>query len=227
VDQARLTNSNLIANYFIYSGDGGGEHDAEYSILWLKASGARMVAVTGPRSTEMYHPFRNPTKFNGLLPELWRDGDDVIYGIPGPTPSLAHVVTRDELVARAPDNGIDVEPLRHYVAALDDVSRPVAKMTWLNNHQAGIATTATHGQLLSVQVNRATGWHASVNGSERPIWSDALGFIVVDPACDGPCSVDLVYDGGTEMKVARWLSLLTLASLLGFGALSSLRKART
>ena len=225
-DQARPTSSNRIANYFVVSGDGGGEHDAEYSLLWLKAMGARMVAVTGPRSTEVYHPFRNPAKFDGLLPELWRDGDDVIYGIPGPTPSLAHVVAREELVSRAPENGIDVEPLRPYVAALDDVSRPVATMTWLDNHQIRIAATATRGQLLSVQVNWTAGWHARVKGSERPIRSDALGFIVVDPACDGPCSVDLVYDGGTEMKVARWLSLLTLAGLLGFGAATSLRQAR-
>lgn len=226
VDQARLTNTNLIANYFICSGDGGGAHDAEYSILWLKASGARMVAVTGPRSTEMFHPFRNPAKFNGILPELWRDGDDAIYGIPGPEPSLAHVIAREELVSRPPQNGIDVEPLRPYVAALDDTSRPVANMTWLNNHQIHIAVTASPNQLLSVQVNWTAGWHANVNGSPRPIWPDGLGFIVVDPACAGPCSVDLVYDGGTEMKVARWLSLLTLIGLLGCGTVSSLRKAR-
>ncbi len=226
VDQARLTNSNLIANYFIYSGDGGGEHDAEYSILWLKAAGARMVAVTGPRSTEMYHPFRNPAKFTGVLPELWRDGDDVIYGIPGPTPSLAHVVERNELVSRAPADGIDVQPLRAYVAALDDVSRPPSTMTWLNNHQVHIASTVGRGQLLSVQMNWSDGWHAFVQGAERPIWSDPLGFVVVDPACTGACRVDLVYDGGTEFKLARWLSLLTLAGLLAFGAWSSLRKAR-
>jgi len=226
VDQARLTNINLIANYFIYSGDGGGDHDAEYSILWLKASGARMVAVTGPRSTEMYHPFRNAAKFNGVLPELWRDGDDVIYDIPGPNPSLAHVVSRAELVSRAPADGIDVEPLRPYVAALGDVSRPLATMTWLNNHQVRIAANASAGQLLSLQMNWVPGWHANVNGSARPIWADALGFIVVDPGCAGLCNVDLVYDGGTEMKVARWLSLLTLAGLLGVCLWSSRRRVR-
>ena len=174
----------------------------------------------------MYHPFRNPAKFNGVLPELWRDGDDAIYGIPGPAPSLAHVVNRGELVARAPANGIDVEPLRPYVAALDDASRPFAKMTWLNNHQIRIETTAARGQLLSVQVNDSPGWHALAGGAERPLWADGLGSIVVDPGCDGACNVELVYDGGAETKIARWLSLLTLAGLVTAGVLSSWRKAR-
>jgi len=227
VDQARVSNINLIANYIIYSGDGAGEHDAEYSILWLKVSGARKVATTGPRSTEMFHPFLSPGKFAGLLPELWRDGDDVIYEIPGPPPSLAHVVGRSDLVARPPANGIDVEPLRAYAAALDDPSRPFAKMTWLSNHQARIETTAASGQLISVQENYTPGWHASVNGVKRPMWADGLGWMVIDPGCNGACTVELTFDGGAETKAARWLSGLTLVALLALGVRSSLRQARS
>jgi hypothetical protein len=174
----------------------------------------------------MYHPFRNPAKFNGVLPELWRDGDDVIYDVPGPAPSLAHVVTLQELVARAPANGIDVDPLRPYVAALDDRSRAVPRMTWRNNHQIRIDAIAARGELLSVQVNWAAGWHAFVEGAERPMGPDALGFMVINPACNGHCNVDLVYDGGMETKVARWLSLLTLAGLFALGVRSSVCKVR-
>ena len=62
-----------------------------------------------------------------------------------------------------------------------------------------------------MQVTFDEGWHASVNGAPRRIWGDKLGQIVFEPRCDGACAVDLVYDGGTEMRLARAASVLALA----------------
>ena len=72
------------------------------AVLWLKAFGVDAVAVSGPRSREFFKPFRNPRKFDGLLPELWRDGDDVIYRVPRRSTSLAHVVRPADLAPRRP-----------------------------------------------------------------------------------------------------------------------------
>jgi hypothetical protein len=53
-----------------------------------------------------------------------------------------------------------------------------------------------------------------VNGERRRIYGDHLGQLVVEPNCDGACTVDLTYDGGAEMRIARILSLMTLASVM-------------
>ena len=53
-----------------------------------------------------------------------------------------------------------------------------------------------------------------MNGERRRIYGDHLGQLVVEPECNGACTVDLTYDGGAEMRIARILSLMTLASVM-------------
>lgn len=214
-DQSIPTFEHRIAVYAIYTGQNAGARDAEFSLLWLRAYGADAIAVTGPKSTEYYKPYRHPEKFRGVLPELWRDNeDDVIYDIPRHSRSLVHVIEPSQVVRRAPANGLDIEPLVPYVAALENPAMPVAAMTWKNPNQARIDTTLQSGQVLAVQVSYDPGWRAIVNGMAQPIKPDPLGLMVIDPGCTGPCSVELVYDGGSE---ARWMRLAQ-----GFGVVALL-----
>jgi hypothetical protein len=192
-----------VAIYVIYTGQNAGARDAEYSVLWLKAMGVSAVAVGGPGSGEFYKPFANPYKFEGVLKEVWREGDDRIYLLPGRTGSLAHVVRRGDLVARAPVHGLDVEQVRRYVAALDDPALPAASLRWLNRHQARISGEVRPGQVLSVQMAYHPGWLAEVAGRRVPVERDAIGLTWVDPGCDGACTVNLTYDGGMEMRAAK------------------------
>jgi hypothetical protein len=202
-DPGRLETVGGAALYEIYTSTLAGSHDAEYSILWLKALGVQAVGVGGPHSHEYYRPFLHPAKFDGALEVLWREDDDTIYRVQ-PQASLARIVPRSALVSREPINGIDIEPLRPYVAALDDPSMPHADFQWTSAHSAKIHGTLRAGQVISVQEAWHRGWHANV-----PVERDALGQIVVDPGREGPFDVDLIYDGGTEMKIAhalRWLA---------------------
>ena len=210
-----------ISNYVIYSGDGTGNRDAEISLLWLRAYGATAVGVDGPKSTEMYKPFLHPFKFDGILPVLWRDGDDVIYDIPDRSHSLAHVIPWSAMIARSPANGIDVEPLRTYVVALEDPDLPLAQVQWTSHHSINMSTFIGGGQALSVQVTFDPGWNATVNGVRRPILRDKLGQMIVDTGCRGKCEIEMVYDGGREahiVDVAQLVGLfLMLAIPLWFG----------
>ena len=200
-----------VLTYVLYTSDSTGHRDAEISELWLKAFGVHAVGIGGPDSREFYKPWRNPAKFAGRLPELWREGGDVIYQIPQRSPSLAHVMTKGDLAPRTPINGIDVDPLRPYVAALDNPALPPASFLWTSRHSARIDADVASGQILSVQVTHHPGWHTS----RGAIWADPLGFIAIDPQCSGPCSVTLHYDGGLEMKVAWGLfGIATLASIV-------------
>jgi hypothetical protein len=206
-DPGRLQTIGGAALYEIYTSTLAGAHDAEYSILWLKALGVQAIGVSGPNSKEYYRPFHNPRKFEGALDVLWRDGDDTIYRVQ-PQASLARIVPRVALVPRTPINGIDVDPLRPYVAALDDASMPRAEFHWTSQHSAKIRGTLRAGQVISVQEAWHRGWHANV-----PVGRDELGQMVLDPGRDGPFDIDLIYDGGTEMKIARVLRWLAAGFL--------------
>src|SRR6202011_158580 len=172
-DQGVSNFQSRIALYTIYTGQNAGARDAEISIVWLKAFGAHAVAVSGPRSTEPFKPFANPRKFDGVLKELWRDGDDAIYEVPHRGNSLAYVVDRRHIVWSAPFHGLDVGPLMPYIQSLDDARLPLATFEWTSRHSARIAASIEPDQLVSVQISYDPRWHATVNGSPRRVVSDA------------------------------------------------------
>ncbi|MGO9229108.1 MAG: hypothetical protein ACLQKA_07850 [Bryobacteraceae bacterium] len=180
----------------------------EVGLGWLKAYGVDAIVGGDDASREIYHPYAHPAKLH-TLPVLWRGEAEVIYAVPRGSSSLAHAVRATGLPAAAPV-AYELKAVRNYLAELDDPTLPPADFRWLGTGAARIAANLRPEHLLSVQVTFDEGWHASVNGAPRRIWGDKLGQIVVEPRCDGPCTVDLVYDGGTEMRLAHAASLLAL-----------------
>jgi hypothetical protein len=174
----------------------------------------RAVAVSGPRSTEVYKPFYHPQKFEGRLPVLWRNGDDVIYEVPWRYYSLAHAMDPGDLVKRTPMHGVDTDPLIPYVAAIDRPEAPDLSVRWPDNETMVITGNLKPGQIVSVQENANPGWHASVDGSARRVFADKLGLMVVVPNWSGTCTIELHYDGGAEMRVAHWINRAAIAGSL-------------
>jgi len=192
------------AIYQVYAGD-----RQDLAVAFLKAYGCAAVIGGGPESREVYHPYAHPEKFRGL-PELWRNGGDAIYAVPGRTRSLAFAVRAGDLVKLVPV-GYDDGAMKPYLAALDDPGLPTANLRWHTPSAATITADLRPEHLLSVQISWSPGWHASVNGDPRPAWSDQLNQLVVEPRCNGPCTIALTYDGGAEARISRWLSRLALA----------------
>ena len=61
-----------------------------------------------------------------MLPELWREGDDVIYGVPGrATASLAHIIPPEAAVRHMPEHGLDVAEIETKPGGDDHGSRNV------------------------------------------------------------------------------------------------------
>lgn len=174
--------------------------DGPGAILWMKAFGIHAVEVNGPRSHEVYKDFVTPGKFDGILDEVWRSDDDVIYRIPGD--SLAHVMPKDRLVVRPPMNDRDFSGMERYVDALD---RP-APFVWHGTHAATIRAQVGPGDIVSVQENFHPGWHAD----KGRIFKDGLGMMAIEPQCSGDCRIELNYDGGLEMIAATWTSRAAL-----------------
>lgn len=177
--------------------------DGERCARWLRVYGIEAAVVSGPATRDAYRDYRDADKFRGVLPELWRSGDDAIYGVPRRRSSLAHVVRRDEIVARAPYNIEDVEPMIAYEAALEDGSRPPARITWRGPGQAVIEADLRPGEVISVQISYHPGWRAAVRGTEVPVRADGLGLMVLEPDCAGRCTLQMKFDGGWEMRLAR------------------------
>jgi hypothetical protein len=178
---------------------------------WLRIYGCDAVIVSGPASQEQFKPYTYPRKFDGVLPVLWRESDVTIYAVPRRSRSLARVVRQADLARRFPPDASRLVELQPFLTALDDPGLPPANFQWLGTRQASIAADLRPGLLLAVQVAYHSGWSARVGGQARRVWGDALGLMIVEPRCDGPCVVDLAYDGGIEMAFFRGLSWVSIA----------------
>ena len=223
-----IINPTLIGTlYQLFAGDQPSPLAAQVSVLWLRVFGVDAVAVSGPRSQEAYKPFASPNKFQGVLPELVREGDDAIYQVLRRSRSLAHVVRHSDLPARPPRDGLDVAPVLPYVAAIENPAQPAAEMTWRNRHSALITAMLERDQLLSVQVSYHPGWTVKVNGQMRATFGDHLGQLVVEPQCEGPCAIELIYDGGPAMSLIRLLSWGAVLAGLGWLGMDRYRRWKT
>lgn len=188
----------------VYFGD-----KQQVTLDWLDAFGCDAIIGDSPQSREPYHPIRVPSKLDGL-PEIWRDGPEVIYAVPRATTSLAHAVHASDLLAVRPP-AYDTTLLAPYLRALRDPALPPASFRWTSQHSAEIRADLRPEHLLSVQITWDKGWTARVDGEPRRTWSDPLGQMVVEPRCSGACTVELGYDGGAEAVAAAWVSRFALA----------------
>jgi hypothetical protein len=194
-----------IALYAIYTGQNAGARDSEISLLWLRAYGANAIGVTGPNSTEFFKPFWNWQKFDGVLPELWRRGENAIYRIPRKSAGPVRVIPRAAVAPRAPVHGLDIEPIQPFVSALEDPS-----LRWVNRHEAVIDTVTRPGDVIFLQISHDAGWKAIEDGIMLPVRADPLGMSYVEPARSGPVHLRLVYDNRAEIRQMRILLALGL-----------------
>src|SRR5207248_2958513 len=137
-DQGTTNFMNRVAVYVLYSDDGVPGDKLATSELWLKAFGVDAVETGGAASGEYFKPWRNAEKFAGRYAVLWTDDHDFIYKVPRRSEAIAYALPPGVLAARTPVNGIDLEPLRPYVAALDNPAYPALDLRWKNHHEAVI-----------------------------------------------------------------------------------------
>jgi hypothetical protein len=217
----------LVAVYIIDSGQNAGADDGPISVLWLKAFGCGAVTVPGPASSDFFKPVAHPRKFDGLLPRVWSEGDDSVYLVPRRSTSLAHVIPISAVISRRPVHGLDVAPLRPYVAALDDPAFPDAQLTWRDPTHGRIVTTIGPSQVISLQMNYDPGWRASAEGHALHVRPDRLGMTIIEPDRPGRRAIDLHFAGGPERAACSALGLVTGVTLLAMLAWGRLRACST
>ena len=211
-DQTVRTEEVRMAGYEIYTGDGAGDREGEIAAGWLQAFGVRYIGVSS-LTAEAYPPYRNSKKFDGVLEEVWRDGDNVVYRVPSPDGSLAHVIPAAVLNQRPPVNGIDTEALAPLLAALDHPPAP-ATFRWINQHEAEISARTDEGQVLFVQETCDPGWHGFEGATERKVSCGPLGLITIDPQDAGSHTIRLTYSASTEDNILRSAQLAAILILV-------------
>ena len=190
-----------------------GSNATQAGIDWLRALGVQALVVNGPASTDEYKDIRAPERFEGALPLLHRENGDAIYSVLPLGASLGHVLRPGELVPHRPAGKFAYSEILKYAQASGDAARAAATIEWRGGGRARIRANLHAGDVVSVQVAWFPGWKAAVRGAPKPVTADGMGFIVIQPQCQGDCEIDLAWTGPGDLPLAAVLSLATLVLL--------------
>ncbi len=198
--------TNPLVNHVVFQVLAGDKQQLMLDLM--RAMGVELMVAGGKDSAEHFHPISHPEKFAGMA-ELWRDGADAIYEIPVRSRSLAHVMQPGDLM-RGEALAYDSTAMQPYLAALENPAYPPATLLWRAPSSATVTADVRSGQIVSVQMSFDKGWNAFVAARPVPIRKDRLGQMAIEPGCNGPCRIELHYDGGSEGRWARAIQLLAV-----------------
>lgn len=179
----------------------------------MKAFGVHAVTVSEANGKEVYRNYQNPAQFQGLLPEIWREGGDVIYGVPARCPSLIHVVPVGAIVRARPRHGLDMDEISRFTAGLDDPSLPCAAVHWESWTKATITAGFGPSQALAIQINYFPGWRATAHDQKLRVARDGLGLMYIEPGRTGPTTIILEYADTPEKTIARMAQVAAALAL--------------
>ena len=146
--------------------------DAAISKIWLQALAVRYLVVTTPSSSEIFHDFTNPAKFDGIFPVAFDERGVRIYEVP-PAGDPRAVVVSSAADLASPTNGIDRPALESYLGAVTRGTAPVTAVSGLGDWRV---ETQAAGDLI-VRESYDSGWQASVDGKSVTAGPDALGML--------------------------------------------------
>jgi len=205
-EQGRQNHNIIGAGWEVQVGD-----DRELSVLWLMAAGADAVIVTDETSSEIYHDFVFPRKFEGLRVLHDTGQGERVYEVPRRSPGLARVVERARAATlRPPSHNQDVENLRAYVDLLEH--GPDVRPEWRREGMAKVHVRAkvAAGQSVLVMETFDPCWRAYSAGRPLPVRPDAMGFMLID-AAPGEHDIRMAFETPLENAIGR---TLTVAALL-------------
>lgn len=182
---------------------------------WLQALGVRALVVNGPTSTDEYKDIQAPERYGGVFPVLHEENGDTVYSVLPDGTSLAHVVRPGEQVpVRPPGQKIPNSDVARYADVIGDSSRSPADFQWIHGSAARIRANLRHDDLVSVQVAFFPGWKADVGGARKPVSADGLGFLLIQPDCQGNCEIALRWTGSPDYLFSAAISLVSLGLVL-------------
>jgi hypothetical protein len=181
------------------------EHRVRDAVWLLRAMGVEYFAVHGAKSREHWRDINHPWLFRQELTPVWEEGDDAVYQLP--FRSLANLVSPEEL-PRALPTGANVPLIEPFIRALDDESRPRARLRRISNSEFEVESAAPGGLWLNVAVSHHPGWRVTQDGQPVEVQASVLGQMVVKPRPAASSTFRFRYLPSWQQVVGSAVSLL-------------------
>ncbi len=200
--------------------------DAKPAIEWMQALGVDAVIVSGSRSREIYHDWKFPLKFRGVLPVLYDNGqDDVIYRVPRRFPGRTRVVEAARVLAvRPPRGSTDFGAVHAYVEAIENGPAIEPTLTQTSPELMRIRAHLEPGHAILVQESYDPAWRATANGRPVAIAKDPFGFLLLQVP-PGDQTIDLEFPLPLENRLGTLATGATLIILAGLLAAAARRRS--
>jgi len=191
--------------------------DVAVGIAWLQATGTGAVIVHDKNSTEIYHDWPHPEKFEGKLEKIYDDGaGNRIYRVPRRQTALARVVDASQIRAIQIAQEPDAATLNKYVDAVERGPDAPAEFHEIGSDDLSVKARLQSGQLLLVQETYDPAWRAYAGGRAVPIARDAMGFLLLDPG-PGDHEILLRFETPLENRIGIAIFALTMLVVLWLG----------
>jgi hypothetical protein len=151
--------------------------DVEVSGLWLDILGVSYLVVHGSDSSEVYHDFKYPRKFEKIegWMKVWEEKGDFIYR--KDQSSLARLVDLEILKTKSPEKGDDYAALETYVENL----KGNAEFKWINGKTLEISGSVGENEGVRLAITYSPFWRVMESSVQVNVRQDALGMIVIEP----------------------------------------------
>ena len=181
---------------------------ADLAQAWLEALGVDTLVVHDVNSSEPYHDFRFPSKFEAM-PEwekIWEEDGDTIYRIRGNGFSVARAAGLSLERLSPPAKGDDLVGLGRYLEVLGQ-SMP---MHWLGTREFAVSGVLHDKQGIRVAIAYSPFWRVSESNIPTEVDSDPLGMIFLRPLRSGDYTARLVFNPWPDILAGIGMTALAL-----------------
>lgn len=155
---------------------------------WLQALGVSYLVIHPSTSSEYYHDFKYPDKFDNRqnLKKVFSDRDSIIYQVEGS--SLARVVDLVRFKKLKPlKDGADNQNLSAYTSLFGRQF----ESQWLGLDKVLLQGRINSGEGVVVALTWDRGWKCKVKNLACRIEKDIMGNILIDPGNSGDMEINL------------------------------------
>ena len=165
---------------------------ADLAQAWLEALGVDTLVVHNMTSSEPYHDFLFPSKFEAM-PEwekIWEEDGDSIYSIKDTGFSVARAADLSLEQLTSPAKGDDLVGLLRYTEALEQAMH----FQWSGNREIVVSGDLSDKQGVRIAIAHSPFWRVSESNIPTEVDSDPLGMIFLRPLRSGDYTARLVFN---------------------------------
>ena len=189
--------------------------DGSLAVLWAKAFNVRYILVNYPESSDPFHDYAHPEKFEGLLPPVYDQGGNKVFQVPILSSDLVVAIDLREMRSLPPlQSAADKESLQRYIDLIERGRR--ISYSWKRIDELTIETDLGEGEAILVKMTYDGGWRVHSEGKRVLMKPDNLGFMLLEPE-PGEQVIKLRHDRVWDEWVGYGATGATLLALVGYG----------